>query len=72
MSIATTDIASPATLRPAQGAALAAWVRRWLEQRRQAAALRLVEPRLCEDADLRLDPAVVGQTVIRLPVLRFV
>ncbi|MFC7476740.1 hypothetical protein ACFQS7_20400 [Dankookia sp. GCM10030260] len=57
MRIAVTDCASLPASGPAPGAALAMRVRRWLRQRRQAAVLRQVEPRLREDAGLPMGAA---------------
>ncbi|TDH57994.1 hypothetical protein E2C06_34905, partial [Dankookia rubra] len=56
MRLASTD---PAAF-PAPGPALGTRLRRWLRRRRQAAVLRVVEPRLREDAGLPVGPAMAS------------
>ena len=57
-------------VRPSLRTALAARLRGWLWQRRQAAVLRQVEPRLREDAGLPMGAALASLAVLRLPGIR--
>ncbi|MFZ4407575.1 MAG: hypothetical protein ACOYOH_09545 [Paracraurococcus sp.] len=57
MSSTTADLRAVSAHRPAFGAALSGQLRRWLRQRRQAAVLCHVDPRLCEDAGMPVSQA---------------
>jgi hypothetical protein len=64
-----TAIRSGAFSTSGSGPGLAARARRWLRQRRQAAVLRQIEPRLREDAGLPMGSAVANLAVARFQAM---